>query len=1085
MTEDQGQVNGDEVFGTEDKNLPAHNPSFLNIRLSSFSVNTIFIVLMLLGISLIPVLSVQLMPSSRSNVLTVAFSWKNAGPELLEMEVTSKLEGVLSRTRGLNGITSQTGNGRGWVRLEVDKEENIDAVKLYVASLVRSVKSGLPEGVKVSEVRGGEYNNIEETGKERQTLLNYVITGPGTSQEVAGFAEDRLAAVVSVMPGVDGVAVSGAVPMEWVLLYDRQILENSGIRPAEISSALKNYYLRREGGKVLVDVFPVREYAYVVFSGNPATGEEEIAAIPVKQVDGRVLFLGDIATLDYREKSPDSYYRINGLNRVNITVTAEKNANIIDLSSKVKRQMEELTEGLPAGYSVTLLYDSSTELKNELGQNLLRTVVTIAVLLLFVFLISRDYRYLLIIALCLAANILVALVFYYFFRVEIHLYTLAGITVSFGIIIDNVIVMTDHYRHHRNRKVFMAILAATLTTMGALTVIFNMDNPMMRNMWDFTTVIIINLMLSLAVALFFVPALMDKIPLKERPAKKRIRRLRRVVVFTRRYRRFIRFNCRFRKGWIAVAVLGFGLPVFLLPDSLDRGTFGAEIYNRIFSTEWWLTARPWVEKSLGGSLRLFIEGGGGEWRQDEEERARTSLNLTLTMPHGATLEQMDEAFRKTENFVAGFPEVDIFTTEVRSANRGTMKITFKEEWEMSGFPEMLKNELVSFANQIGNADSDISGVGRGFSNKTGNEYRSEALKVVGYNYRQVLMYAGLLKSRLEENRRVKKLYIGNVRNPEKTREFAIAADRGKLARNHSDVGDLLGRLRMLSDVREEQTNVYMHGQLTPVAVRPADAVRTSIWELENLPVKGRDGAFRLKDVGKIGEEQAFETITKRNQEYEVMVQYDFIGDYLLSEKVKERVMKEMGQDMPVGFRIKEGREWGSRWWKTESGFDTRVLYILLVFGIIYFICAILLESLRQALAVLLIAPLSFIGCFLGFYFFGLKFNEGGLAAFILMCGLSVNAVLYILNDYNIRIRAGRRRGIATYLSAWNAKIIPIWLTVVSTLLGFVPFLIGKEVSDFWFSLAIGTMCGLVFSVVVLIIYLPMMIKRETPGNIKL
>ena len=58
---------------------------------------------MLLGISLIPVLSLQLLPSSRSNDLSVSFSWDNAGPELLEMEVTTKLEGALARTRGVTG----------------------------------------------------------------------------------------------------------------------------------------------------------------------------------------------------------------------------------------------------------------------------------------------------------------------------------------------------------------------------------------------------------------------------------------------------------------------------------------------------------------------------------------------------------------------------------------------------------------------------------------------------------------------------------------------------------------------------------------------------------------------------------------------------------------------------------------------------------------------------------------------------------------------------------------------------------------------------------------------------------------------
>ena len=154
------------------------------MKLSAFSVNTIFVVLMLLGISLIPVLSLQLLPSSRSNDLSVSFSWDNAGPELLEMEVTTKLEGALARTRGLREIVSETGNGWGTIRLSIDKEENIDAIKLYLGSVVRSVKSGFPEGVQVSEVRGGEYSSGKEAKKERQLLLTYGISGPGRMSPV-------------------------------------------------------------------------------------------------------------------------------------------------------------------------------------------------------------------------------------------------------------------------------------------------------------------------------------------------------------------------------------------------------------------------------------------------------------------------------------------------------------------------------------------------------------------------------------------------------------------------------------------------------------------------------------------------------------------------------------------------------------------------------------------------------------------------------------------------------------------------------------------------------------------------------------
>ncbi|WP_303182231.1 efflux RND transporter permease subunit, partial [uncultured Butyricimonas sp.] len=155
------------------------------MRLSAFSINTLFVVMMLLGISLIPRLSLQLEPSSRSNKLNVSFSWSNANPELLETEVTTKLEGALARIRGLKELHSSTGNGFGTIELTIDEKENIDAVKLYVSSIIRSVAPGLPEGVSVSAVGGGEFHDGKATESERRLLMNYVLTGPGNSKEVA------------------------------------------------------------------------------------------------------------------------------------------------------------------------------------------------------------------------------------------------------------------------------------------------------------------------------------------------------------------------------------------------------------------------------------------------------------------------------------------------------------------------------------------------------------------------------------------------------------------------------------------------------------------------------------------------------------------------------------------------------------------------------------------------------------------------------------------------------------------------------------------------------------------------------------
>lgn len=103
-----------------------------------------------------------------------------------------------------------------------------------------------------------------------------------------------------------------------------------------------------------------------------------------------------------------------------------------------------------------------------------------------------------------------AVVFYNLLNLDIHIYTLAGITVSLGIIIDSSIIMVDHYSYYRNRRVFVSILGALLTTIGALGIVWLLPEKQQANLTDFSLVIVINLVVSLIVALLFIPALLDK-----------------------------------------------------------------------------------------------------------------------------------------------------------------------------------------------------------------------------------------------------------------------------------------------------------------------------------------------------------------------------------------------------------------------------------------------------------------------------------------------------------------------------------------------------------------------------------------------
>lgn len=154
------------------------------------------------------------------------------------------------------------------------------------------------------------------------------------------------------------------------------------------------------------------------------------------------------------------------------------------------------------------------------------------------------------------------------------------------------------------------------------------------------------------------------------------------------------------------------------------------------------------------------------------------------------------------------------------------------------------------------------------------------------------------------------------------------------------------------------------------------------------------------------------------------------------------------------------------------------LLIGLIIGIIFFICSILLESLIQPLAIIALIPISFIGVFLTFYLWDFNFDQGGFASFIMLCGIVVNSGLYIINDYNNLLRTSNRSKIECYKGAFNHKIIPIILTILSTILGLIPFVWGGQKEVFWFSFAIGSIGGLIFSLVAIFVYLPLFMNFD-------
>jgi multidrug efflux pump subunit AcrB len=328
-----------------------------------------------------------------------------------------------------------------------------------------------------------------------------------------------------------------------------------------------------------------------------------------------------------------------------------------------------------------------------------------------------------------------------------------------------------------------------------------------------------------------------------------------------------------------------------------------------------------------------------------------------------------------------------------------------------------------------------------------------------------------------ENPRIKEIYIVSEQSwfkPDNT-GFVVQIDKQQAIAENTIPDNIYSSLQQLSLEQSTFASINTVRGVENIRLTPGQAKTTDVWQLARLPL-GQDSAmYKFNAFCSIQKETTAPVICKENQQYRIYLQFDYIGSDKFARKYIDKTADDLKPQLPIGYSV-FANDGAGYWWGQQSKKQYWLLALIVV--MIFFICAILFESLLQPFAVILTIPAGYIGIFLTFYLFDLNFDQGGFAALILLSGITVNAAIYILNDYNNlrREHAGRNiPNIKLYFKAFQYKIIPILLTIVSTVLGFIPFLIGEK-QAFWFALAAGTIGGLLFSLVGIVFYLPLFLK---------
>lgn len=1054
------------------------------MKKSSYSTLIIFLVFSIVGLALIPRLSIQLNPSQKSSSLTISYSWSSASPEIIENQVSTKLEGMLNNLQGIQKVSSVSGYGKGSITIDIDKASDIDQLRFEAASIVRQLYPQLPKEVSYPTI---SLNSPQQESLQKP-LISLQLNGNSDRNELKVYAEEKIKPKLTQIKGINSVNVYGGNRQEWVLTYDRRQLENLQLSENDIIKSIKSRYDQSSLG--IAHNGEINQMNVILgqnpqFTSSGKTAEEikrdlENITLPCSEKNAisgsRILHLSDILKVIRSEQNVEEFYRINSKNAITVVIHADIGVNQLNLSKVIRSKLDEITQTLPPSYQATIEYDATVHIRENLDKIWVQSGLAIFILLIFVWLSTRSLRYSMLILLSLIVTLSLSSLIFFFLKIELHLYSLAAITTSLGILIDNTIVIIDHYCRYKNLKVFTALLGATITTISGLIVIWFLPDNIKFNLLDFAVVMIIVLMMSLIVALLFIPSLIDiiKLSIGNQPFKQK-NKFKVIVKLTKVYTEIIEILLRFRKISFTIMLLSFGLPVFLLPNHLEKQNTFSRYYNSSIGSEYYQeNIQPILSKVLGGSLRLFINYVYEKSYSTTKEP--TTLYVNAGLPNNATIEQMNGLYLQVERFVSQFKEISQFITRVPNGQNGSMTIYFKPEYENGGFPYMLKNQLISFSTEMSGISWNIYGVGQGFSQHL-NESNVSTFNVTmkGYNYDELKRQAIVLKKQLEINPKVQEVNINknlNLRNDKNLYELVLETNPQHLVFFGISNEELYQYLQRQNIHSHADIYQLMNGEYEQIKVIPDDSKYFDVWSLMNQPVMMDKKVIKLSSLSKAEMKNISSEIHKENQEYIRMVSFEYFGSQTLGDKFLEKTLKTIKSELPLGYTVqKTGYD--------RYSDDSKQQYFLigLVILLIYLFCAIIFESFLQPLALILLIPISYIGVFITFYWFDLNFDQGGYASLLLLSGNVVCAAIFIISEFNnLKQLYPRKESFKLYIKAYNHKIIPILLTIFSTVVGLVPFLIFGQNEVFWFALGVGTIGGLIMSLIAIILCLPLFLR---------
>jgi len=417
------------------------------------------LVILIAGLQSVRSLSVRQYPRSDVAVITVSTAYVGANADLVRGFITTPLERVIASADGIDYVESTSSQGVSTISVHLKLNYDTNAALTQIQSKVAQVRNTLPPEAEAPVI------NLE-TADSQFAGMYLGFSSPDLDQNQI---TDYLVRVVQPkLTAISGVQRADIFPDRTFAMrvwLKPEEMAAHGIAPSKVRDVLAaNNYLsalgRTKGSAVSVNLVANTDLQTV----------EEFKQIVVKEENGDVVRLGQIADVVLGAENYDQDVRFNGENAVFIGIWVLPTANTLDVISRVRAAMPEIQAQLPAGMKGGIPYDSTVYIRDSIKEVLKTLSETLLIVILVIFLFLGSVRSLIIPVVAIPISLIGAVFLMAIAGFTINLLTLLAVVLSVGLVVDDAIVMVENVeRHlHEGKTPFQAAIDAARELVGPI-----------------------------------------------------------------------------------------------------------------------------------------------------------------------------------------------------------------------------------------------------------------------------------------------------------------------------------------------------------------------------------------------------------------------------------------------------------------------------------------------------------------------------------------------------------------------------------------------------------------------------------------